>query len=83
VLDLKIAGGQVLDGTGAPAVRADVGVTGDSITAVGDLSREPAGRTVDASGLTVAPGFIDMHIVVRGGEHTGSLPGRVLSPAAG
>ena len=44
MLDLKIAGGQVLDGTGAPAMRADVGVTGDSITAVGDLTREPAAR---------------------------------------
>jgi N-acyl-D-aspartate/D-glutamate deacylase len=42
VLDLKISGGQVLDGTGAPAVRADVGVTGDSITAVGKLSRAAA-----------------------------------------
>ncbi|MDO8476872.1 MAG: D-aminoacylase [Candidatus Rokubacteria bacterium] len=61
MLDLKISGGQVLDGTGAPAVRADVGVTGDSITAVGDLSREPAGETVDAAELIVAPGFIDMH----------------------
>ena len=61
MLDLKIAGGQVLDGTGAPAMRADVGVTGDSITAVGDLTREPAGLTVDAAGLSVAPGFIDMH----------------------
>ena len=61
MLDVKIAGGQVLDGTGAPAVRADVGVTGDSITAVGDLSREPAGDTVDAAGLIVTPGFIDMH----------------------
>lgn len=61
MLDLKIAGGQVLDGTGAPALRADVGITGDSITAVGDLTREPAGQTVDAAGLTVAPGFIDMH----------------------
>ena len=61
MLDLKIAGGQVLDGTGAPAMRVDVGVTGDTITAVGDLARESAGRTVDASGLAVAPGFIDMH----------------------
>jgi N-acyl-D-aspartate/D-glutamate deacylase len=61
VLDLKISSGQVLDGTGAPAVRADVGVTGDSITEVGDLSREPAAETVDAAGLAVAPGFIDMH----------------------
>src|SRR6266478_9393868 len=61
VLDLKITGGQLIDGTGAPARRGDVGVTGDAITAVGDLSREPAGRTIDASGRTVTPGFIDMH----------------------
>src|SRR6266508_4206278 len=61
VLDLKITGGQVLDGTGAPSSRADVAITGDSISAVGDLSREPAGQTVDVAGLTVAPGFIDMH----------------------
>ena len=48
----------------APArrrVRADVGVQGDAIAAVGDLSREPAGRVVDAGGLVVTPGFIDMH----------------------
>jgi N-acyl-D-aspartate/D-glutamate deacylase len=83
VLDLEIAGGRVLDGTGAPAERADVGIAGDSITAVGDLSREPGGQTVDASGLTVAPGFIDMHMVVRDGEHTAALPGRVLGPGAG
>ncbi len=61
MLDLKITGGQLIDGTGAPARRGDVGVTGDAITAVGDLSREPAGRTIDASGRTVTPGFIDMH----------------------
>jgi N-acyl-D-aspartate/D-glutamate deacylase len=61
VLDLKIAGGRVLDGTGAPATRIDVGVTGDAITAFGDLSREGAGITVNATGLTVTPGFIDMH----------------------
>jgi N-acyl-D-aspartate/D-glutamate deacylase len=61
VLDLKITGGQLIDGTGAPARRGDVGVTGDAITAVGDLSREPAGRTIDSTGRAVAPGFIDMH----------------------
>ncbi|HEX7300848.1 MAG TPA: amidohydrolase family protein, partial [Solirubrobacteraceae bacterium] len=38
-----------------------MGITGDRITAVDDLSREPAGRTIDASGRTVAPGFIDVH----------------------
>jgi N-acyl-D-amino-acid deacylase len=61
VLDLKITGGMVLDGTGAAAVRQDIGVTGDTITALGDLAREGSGTTLDASGLTVAPGFIDMH----------------------
>jgi N-acyl-D-amino-acid deacylase len=61
VLDIKIAGGQVIDGTGVPARRADVGLTGDRITAVGDLSAEPAGRTIEAAGRAVTPGFIDMH----------------------
>ncbi len=61
MLDLKIVGGQIVDGTGAAAVRADLGITGDTITAVGDLAREPAGRTIDAAGLTVTPGFIDVH----------------------
>src|SRR5262249_18292291 len=61
MLDLKIESGQVLDGTGSPARSVDVGITGDSITAVGDLSREPAARTLAVPGLMVAPGFIDMH----------------------
>ena len=61
MLDIKIAGGQIVDGTGAAAVRADLGITGDTITAVGDLEREPAGRTIDAAGLTITPGFIDVH----------------------
>jgi N-acyl-D-amino-acid deacylase len=61
VLDLKITGGQVIDGTGTPARRADVGVTGDRITGLGDLAAEPAARTIDAAGRTVTPGFIDMH----------------------
>ena len=61
MLDLKVVGGQIIDGTGAAAVRADLGIAGDTITAVGDLGREPAGRTIDAAGLTVTPGFIDIH----------------------
>jgi N-acyl-D-amino-acid deacylase len=58
--DLLISGGTVFDGSGAPGVVADVGVRGDRIVAVGDLDGT-AGRTVDASGLYVTPGFIDMH----------------------
>ncbi|HEV8436792.1 MAG TPA: D-aminoacylase [Methylomirabilota bacterium] len=61
MIDIKISGGQIVDGTGAAARRADIGISGDSITAIGDLSREPAGRTLAADGLTVTPGFIDMH----------------------
>ena len=59
--DVLIRGGQVVDGTGAPARLADVGITGDRITAVGDLSTATATRVIDASGLVVAPGFIDLH----------------------
>ncbi len=59
--DLIIRGGQVLDGTGAPATRADVAVRADRIAAIGDLSARTARRVVDATGLVVSPGFIDLH----------------------
>ena len=58
--DLIVAGGRVVDGTGAPWFRADVGVRGDRIVAVGDLGKASARRRVDAIGKYVAPGFIDM-----------------------
>jgi N-acyl-D-aspartate/D-glutamate deacylase len=57
--DLIIRGGTVIDGSGAPGRRADVAVTGDRITAIGDdLDGK---RTLDATGHVVAPGFIDIH----------------------
>jgi N-acyl-D-amino-acid deacylase len=59
-LDLVIAGGRVIDGTGAPWFRADVGVRGDRIAAVGDLSRARAARRIEVRDQAVAPGFIDM-----------------------
>jgi len=59
-LDLIVRGGQVLDGTGQPPQRADVGIAGDRIVRIGDLSSEQAGQVIDASGLMVAPGFIDV-----------------------
>src|SRR5918994_1143458 len=61
VLDLKIEGATVIDGTGAAGSRTDVGVSDDRIVAIGDLSREHAGRSLNASGKVLAPGFIDMH----------------------
>ena len=59
--DLVITGGSVLNGEGAPAVRADVGIRAGRIAAIGDLAAAAATRRIDASGLTVSPGFIDMH----------------------
>jgi N-acyl-D-amino-acid deacylase len=58
--DVLIRGGTVYDGTGAPGRRADVGMRGDRIAEVGDLSSAAARTLVDARGLAVAPGFINM-----------------------
>src|SRR5215211_1143492 len=57
--DLIVRGGMLLDGTGAPAVRADVGVKGDRIAVIGDLATRTAATSLDATGRVVAPGFID------------------------
>ena len=59
--DLLLTGGTVIDGTGAPRVRADVAVRDDRIVAIGDLADWRGGKTVDVSGHVVAPGFIDVH----------------------
>jgi N-acyl-D-amino-acid deacylase len=58
--DLLIRGGTVIDGNGAPGVRADVAVRGAFIAAVGQIDG-PARRTIDADGRAVTPGFIDVH----------------------
>ncbi|MGA7616837.1 MAG: D-aminoacylase [Thermoanaerobaculia bacterium] len=58
--DLLITNGRIIDGTGAPWFRGDVGITADTIVAVGDLSHAHARRTIDAHGQIVAPGFIDL-----------------------
>jgi N-acyl-D-amino-acid deacylase len=58
--DLVIRGGEVYDGSGAPGIVADVAIDGDTITAVGDLSGSRGRDEIDASGLAVAPGFINM-----------------------
>jgi len=58
--DLLLRGGRVVDGTGAPYFYADVALRGGRIAAVGKLEAASAKRTIDASGLVVAPGFIDL-----------------------
>ena len=59
--DMIIRDGTIFDGTGSPRFNADVAVTGDRITAVGDLGALSADREVIATGKAVAPGFIDAH----------------------
>ena len=59
-LDVIIRGGTLYDGTGRAPIKADVGIKGDRIAAVGNLSRATAPTIVDAKGLAVAPGFINM-----------------------
>ena len=58
--DVLIANGRIVDGTGAPWYRGDVGITGDRIAAIGSLGDAPAALRIDASNLVVAPGFIDL-----------------------
>src|SRR6185295_10097904 len=58
--DVIIRGGTVYDGTGRAPVKTDIGIRGDRIAVVGNLSRATAPTIVDANGLAVAPGFINM-----------------------
>ena len=68
--DLLLRGGRVFDGSGAPWVRADIGVADGRIVAVGDLGGATAGTVLELDGLHVAPGFIDTHSHAAGGLST-------------
>ena len=59
--DILITNGRVIDGAGNPWFKADVGIAGDRIEAIGRLDDAVAERRIDAKGLVVAPGFIDIH----------------------
>ena len=76
--DLLIVNGTVYDGTGSAPQRANVGVKDGKIVAVGALATGSARRRIDASGLAVAPGFIDAHTHVA--EAVAKVPGPFLTP---
>lgn len=59
--DLVISGGQLIDGSGSPAIRSDIGIKDGRIIKVGDLTGAKSLQLIDATGLVVAPGFIDVH----------------------
>ena len=61
MFDLLITGGEVHDGSGGPARRADVAINGERIAAIGDLANAEARTTINAAGHIVCPGFIDVH----------------------
>ncbi|HUR83426.1 MAG TPA: D-aminoacylase [Thermoanaerobaculia bacterium] len=58
--DIVIVNGEVIDGTGAARKRADIGIRGDTIVAIGDLGKQEAKTRIDAKGSVVTPGFIDL-----------------------
>jgi N-acyl-D-aspartate/D-glutamate deacylase len=71
--DILIRNGHVYDGTGNPWILADIGIVGDRIRAVGRLAGASAARVIDAAGLAVTPGFIDVHSHAGPGLATDAL----------
>src|SRR4051795_12372729 len=65
--DLVIRNGRIVDGTGSPWYRADLGVRGETIVRIAPRIETPATRVIDAAGKVVAPGFIDPHTHARRG----------------
>ncbi|GMQ81723.1 MAG: D-aminoacylase [Rhodothermia bacterium] len=80
IYSVVISGGTVYDGLGTDGVRTDVGILGNRIAAIGDLSAARAARRIDATGLAVVPGFIDIHSHATSGSPESS--GIVQRPLA-
>jgi N-acyl-D-amino-acid deacylase len=82
MFDLVIQGGRLVDGSGGPPSAGDIGISGGRITAIGELDSADAATRLDATGLMVAPGFIDIHshsdFLVPAREH-----GEILAPFLG
>ncbi|MGB1717127.1 MAG: amidohydrolase family protein, partial [Candidatus Latescibacterota bacterium] len=77
--DLLFKNGLLIDGSGAPAFRADIALQEGRIAAIGDLGDSPAQQTVDASGRYICPGLIDIH---THSDLTLALDGRAFSSLA-
>ncbi len=72
VYDIIVTGGNIYDGTGKPPFQADLGIVGDQIVEIGQVTHASAKEIIDISGLAVAPGFIDVHAHI---EPIMKLPG--------
>lgn len=88
IMDIRIINGTVIDGSGQPRYKSDIGITGDLITNIGDLSEAQAKYTIDAKGKIVAPGFIDVHThsdfsIIFDGNATSRLYDGVTSDVIG
>jgi len=59
--DIIIKNGTIIDGTGKDGFKADIGITEEKITAIGNLSSKKAKKVINASGKIISPGFIDIH----------------------
>src|ERR1700749_2334369 len=66
--DIILKNGKIIDGTGNPWFYGDVGIVKNKIVSIGNLSKDKADKTIDATGLIVAPGFIDVHTHIEGDE---------------
>jgi N-acyl-D-amino-acid deacylase len=74
--DVILSGGQIIDGTGAPPVRADIGIIGDTIVSIGDLTEAVTNARIDVTDRFVVPGFIDIHNHADGPDDNAGLRSR-------